>query len=136
MPKSQVKTMLTDSDAFSGFSVDDLEKAKAFYAETLGLEVVDGMEPGTLDLRLHGGGHVFIYPKGPGHTPATYTILNFPVADVEKAVDELTAVGVVFDHYDMPDGTQDAKGILRRDGMAVAWFKDPAGNILSVIQLP
>jgi hypothetical protein len=87
-----------------------------------------------LDLRLHGGGHVFIYPKGQGHTPATYTILNFPVADVEKAVDELTAVGVVFEHYDMPDGEQDAKGIFRNSGLAVAWFKDPAGNILSVLQ--
>ena len=126
--------MLRDSSAFSGFSVDNLQKAKAFYAETLGLEVVDGFETGTLDLRLHGGGHVFIYPKGQGHTPATYTILNFPVADVEKAVDELTAVGVVFEHYDMPDGEQDAKGIFRSGGLVVAWFKDPAGNILSVLQ--
>ena len=126
--------MLRDSSAFSGFSVDDIQKAKAFYAETLGLEVSDGREAGTLDLRLHGGGHVFIYPKGQGHTPATYTILNFPVADVEKAVDELTAVGVVFEHYEMPHGAQDAKGILRRDGLVVAWFKDPAGNILSVLQ--
>ena len=126
--------MLRDSSAFSGFSVDDLQKARAFYAETLGLEVSDGLEPGTLDLRLHGGGHVFIYAKGPGHTPATYTILNFPVADVEKTVDELTAVGIHFEHYDLPDGPQDAKGILRRDDLAVAWFKDPAGNILSVLQ--
>ena len=126
--------MLRDSSAFSGFSVDDLQKARAFYAETLGLEVVDGPEAGTLFLRLHGGRDVFIYPKGQGHTPATYTILNFPVADVEKAVDELAAVGVVFEHYDMPEGEQDAKGIFRRSGLAVAWFKDPAGNILSVLQ--
>ena len=126
--------MLRDSSAFSGFSVDDVAKAKAFYAETLGLEVSDGPEAGTLDLRLHGDGHVFIYPKGQGHTPATYTILNFPVSDVEKAVDELTAVGVIFEHYDMPDGEQDAKGIFRNSGLAVAWFKDPAGNILSVLQ--
>jgi catechol 2,3-dioxygenase-like lactoylglutathione lyase family enzyme len=126
--------MLRDSSAFSGFSVDDIQKAKAFYAETLGLEVSDGREAGTLDLRLHGGGHVFIYPKGKGHTPATFTVLNFPVADVEKAVDELTAVGVVFEHYDMPDGEQDAKGIFRSRGLVVAWFKDPAGNILSVLQ--
>src|SRR5450759_3393650 len=96
--------------------------------------VTVGPEAGTLNLRLHGGGHVFIYPKGKGHTPATFTILNFPVADVEKAVDGLTAVGVVFEHYDMPDGGQDAKGILRRDGLVVAWFKDPAGNILAVLQ--
>src|SRR5450759_246269 len=134
VPKSWGETMLRDSRSFSGFSVDDLQKSRAFYAETLGLEVVDGPEAGTLDLRLHGGGHVFIYPKGQGHTPATYTIRNCPVADVEKTVDELTAVGVVFEHYDMPDGTQDAKGILRRDGLVVAWFKDPAGNVLSVLQ--
>jgi catechol 2,3-dioxygenase-like lactoylglutathione lyase family enzyme len=126
--------MLRDSSAFSGFSVDDVAKAKAFYAETLGLEVVDGLEAGTLDLRLHGGGHIFIYPKGAGHTPATYTILNFPVSDVEKAVDELAAAGVVFEHYDMPGGEQDAKGIFRNSGLAVTWFKDPAGNILSVLQ--
>ena len=80
-----------------------------------------------------GANGTFVYPK-PDHTPATYTILNFPVADVEKAVDELTAVGVVFEHYDMPDGEQDAKGIFRNSGLAVAWFKDPAGNILSVLQ--
>ena len=126
--------MLRDSSAFSGFSVDDLEKARAFYAETLGLEVVDGPEAGSLFLRLHGGRDVFIYAKGQGHTPATYTILNFPVADVEKAVDQLAAAGVVFEHYDMPDGEQDAKGIFRNSGLAVAWFKDPAGNILSVLQ--
>ena len=126
--------MLRDSSAFSGFSVDDLQKAKAFYAETLGLEVVDGPEAGSLFLRLQGGRDVFIYAKGQGHTPATYTILNFPVPDVEKAVDELTAVGVVFEHYDMPDGGQDAKGIFRSRGLVVAWFKDPAGNILAVLQ--
>ena len=126
--------MLQDSSAFSGFSVDDLQKAKTFYAETLGLEVAEGLETGTLDLRLHGGGHVFIYPKGERHTPATFTILNFPVADVEKAVDELTAAGIHFEQYDMPDGAQDAKGILRRDGLVVAWFKDPARNVLSVLQ--
>jgi catechol 2,3-dioxygenase-like lactoylglutathione lyase family enzyme len=126
--------MLRDSSAFSGFSVDDLEKARAFYSETLGLEVSDGPEAGSLFLRLHGGRDVFIYAKGQAHTPATYTILNFPVADVEKAVDELAAAGVVFEYYDMPDGEQDAKGIFRNSGLAVAWFKDPAGNILSVLQ--
>ena len=126
------ETMLQDSSAFSGFSVDDIRKAKAFYADTLGLDVVDGVQAGTLDLRLRGGGHV--YPKGEGHTPATFTILNFPVPDVEKAVDELTAAGVVFEQYDMPEGAQDAKGILRSDEGVIAWFKDPAGNIMSILQ--
>ena len=123
--------MLRDSSAFSGFSVDDLQKARAFYAETLGLEVLDGPEAGTLLLRLHGGRDVFIYPKGDGHTPATYTILNFPVADVEKAVDELAAVGVVFEHYDMP-GMKD--GIVTAGGAKSAWFKDSEGNILAIVQ--
>ena len=77
---------------------------------------------------------MFIYPKGEGHTPATFTILNFPVPDVEKAVDELTAAGVVFEQYDMPGGAQDAKGILRSDEGVIAWFKDPAGNIMSILQ--
>ena len=130
------ETMLQDSSAFSGFSVDDIQKAKAFYADTLGLDVVDGLVAGTLDLRLRGGGHVFIYPKGEGHTPATFTILNFPVPDVEKAVDELTAAGVVFEQYDMPEGAQDAKGILRSEEGVIAWFKDPTGNIMSILQEP
>ena len=123
--------MFKDSKAFSGFSVDDLAKAKAFYGKTLGLHIADG-PMGNLELKLPGGGHIFIYPK-PNHEPATFTILNFPVPDVEKAVDKLAAAGVKLEHYGM-DG-QDAKGIMRDpQGPAIAWFKDPAGNILSVIE--
>ena len=125
--------MFKDSKAFSGFSVDDGEKAKEFYGNTLGLDVSEDM--GILHLHLAGGGEVIAYPKGPAHTPATFTILNFPVADVEKAVDELTSRGVRFEHYDTPDFKTDEKGIARgNDGPTIAWFTDPAGNILSVIE--
>lgn len=125
--------MLKDSDAFSGFSVDDIPKAKAFYGQTLGLHAEDG-PMGNLDLHLKGGGRVFIYPKD-NHVPATYTVLNFLVPDIEKAVDELTAVGVRFERYDMPEGSQDTKGIMRGNGgPAIAWFTDPAGNIISVLE--
>ncbi len=123
--------MLEHSRAFSGFSVDDLAKARAFYAETLGLDVEDG-PMGNLDLQLAGGTRVFVYPK-PDHVPATFTILNFVVDDVERTVDALTAAGVAFEHYDLPVGTMDAKGIVRGDGPTIAWFKDPAGNVLSVL---
>lgn len=124
--------MLKESKAFSGFSVNDLAKAKDFYGKTLGVDVADG-PMGTLELRLAGGATVFVYPKD-NHEPATYTILNFPVADVEKAVDGLTAKGVRFEHYG-PDFGQDGKGISRDpNGPAIAWFKDPAGNILSVLE--
>jgi len=127
--------MLKDSKAFSGFSVNDLAKAKDFYGKTLGVNVADG-PMGTLELRLAGGATVFVYPKE-NHEPATYTVLNFPVADVEKAVDQLTAKGVKFEHYNMPEVKQDKKGIARDgQGPAIAWFKDPAGNIISVLSLP
>jgi predicted enzyme related to lactoylglutathione lyase len=122
--------MFKDSKAFSGFSVDDLAKAKTFYGKTLGLNITDG-PMGNLELNLPGGGHIFIYPK-PNHEAATFTILNFPVADVEKAVDKLTAAGVKCEQYGMPG--QNAKGIVRDpQGPTIAWFKDPAGNILSVL---
>jgi catechol 2,3-dioxygenase-like lactoylglutathione lyase family enzyme len=125
--------MLTASHAFSGFSVDDLGKAKTFYKETLGLDTSE--EHMGLQLKVGGGNPIFVYEK-PGHTPADFTILNFPVDDIDKAVDELTACGVVFDHYD--GFGQDDKGIARpknpEDGPQIAWFKDPAGNILSVLQ--
>jgi catechol 2,3-dioxygenase-like lactoylglutathione lyase family enzyme len=124
--------MLKDSKAFSGFAVKDLEAAKAFYGGTLGQDVRDG-PMGNLELRLAGGATVFIYPKE-DHEPATYTILNFPVDDVDAAVDELTSAGVKMEQYDRPDMPQDAKGIARDpDGPAIAWFKDPSGNILSVL---
>lgn len=127
--------MLKDSQAFSGFSVDDIEVAKKFYGETLGLPVEeqDGMG---LELSLGSGAKVFIYPK-PNHQPATFTILNFPVEDIDKAVDELAAKGVEFEHYDEGMMKTDAKGIARPEspdqGPTIAWFKDPAGNILSVL---
>lgn len=121
--------MLGNSKAFSGFSADDLPAAKKFYGETLGLTVTE--ENGLLGLRLGGGGQVLIYPK-PNHTPATFTVLNFPVDDIDKTVDELTARGVRFERYD--DFGQDEKGIARGEGPYIAWFTDPAGNILSVLQ--
>ena len=126
--------MFKDSKAFSGFSVNDLAKAKDFYGNTLGVDVADG-PMGTLELKLATGAHVFVYPKD-NHEAATYTVLNFPVANVEKAVDELSAKGVKFEHYG-PDFGQDAKGIARDgQGPAIAWFKDPAGNVVSVLELP
>ncbi len=123
--------MLGDSKAFSGFSANDIEKAKEFYGRTLGLKVSESN--GLLTLHLAGGNDVLIYPK-PNHTPATFTVLNFPVDDVDQAVDELTKRGVRFEIYDLPDVKTDKKGIMRGNGPTIAWFKDPAGNILSVIE--
>ena len=122
--------MLGSSKAFSGFAVDDLERARAFYEETLGLDVsLDGDQ---LILNLAGDRPTFVYLK-PDFTPATYTILNFPVEDVEQAVDDLTSRGVRFERYDGFE--QDEKGISRAEGgPAIAWFTDPAGNILSVLE--
>jgi catechol 2,3-dioxygenase-like lactoylglutathione lyase family enzyme len=121
--------MFKDSPAFSGFSVDDVATAKAFYGDTLGVEVTE--ENGMLRLHLGSGATVLVYPK-PNHEPATYTVLNFPTADVESAVDALTARGVGFERYEgMPD--IDEKGIYRGQGPTIAWFRDPAGNTLSVI---
>jgi predicted enzyme related to lactoylglutathione lyase len=125
--------MLKDSNAFSGFSVDDLQKAKEFYGGVLGLNVTDG-EMGALNLNLAGGATIYVYPK-PNHVPATFTILNFLVPDIEKSVDELTARGVAFQHYDMPEIKTDTKGIAHGPpGPNIAWFTDPAGNIMSVIE--
>ena len=124
--------MLADSPAFSGFSVDDLEVARRFYTDVLGLGTSDPGMGGVMRLRLGGGAEVVVYAKGPGHTPATFTVLNFPVPDVEKAVDELTARGVEFLHYENPP--TDEKGVMRAGGPLIAWFTDPAGNIFSVIQ--
>ena len=123
--------MFGASKAFSGFAVGDLEQARAFYGDTLGLETSE--DNGLLTLHLAGARDVLVYPK-PDHTPATYTILNFPVDDVEAAVDALTARGVTFERYD--GMAQDEKGISRDQGPDIAWFRDPAGNILSVLKLP
>ena len=124
--------MLKDSKAFSGFAVKDLAAAKAFYGEKLGLDVSE--EPmGLLALHLGSGATVTIYPKD-DHVPATYTILNFPVADVDQAVDKLIAAGIEMEHYDRPGIKTDQKGIARGGGgPTIAWFTDPSGNILSVL---
>jgi predicted enzyme related to lactoylglutathione lyase len=125
--------MLTESKAFSGFSVDDIDQAKKFYEETLGVRVseIEGTPLRVLMLDLSGGGRVLVYPK-PDHEPATFTVLNFPVGDIEAAVDELASRGVTFERYDW--AKQDEKGINRADGPLIAWFKDPAGNVLSVLE--
>ena len=122
--------MLGESKAFSGFAVDDIEAAKAFYADTLGLKVTE--ENGMLTLHLAGERPTLVYPKE-DHEPATYTILNFPVDDVDAAVDGLMERGVAFEMYE--GAPQDEKGIVREYGPPIAWFRDPAGNVLSVIKL-
>ena len=126
--------MFKHTPAFSGFSVDDVAKAKDFYGNTLGLDVEETPGMG-LTLKVAGGGNIFVYPKD-NHEPATFTILNFPVADIDKAVDQLTQAGIQFERYDMgEDMTADDKGIYRgSQGPAIAWFKDPAGNVLSVLE--
>jgi len=123
--------MFKNTKAFSGFSVDDLQKAQKFYGQTLGLEVTK--EHDLLFLHIAGGSQIVIYPK-PNHTPATYTILNFPVDDIEQAVDELTRRGVQFERYAQKELKTDEKGIHRGEGPLIAWFSDPAGNILSVLE--
>ena len=128
---SAVKTgsPLSDSRAFSGFSSKDITKARAFYAQTLGLEVSE--DNGLLTLHLAGGGRVIIYPKE-NHEPATFTVLNFPVENIEQVVDRLATAGIQFERY--PGLAHDERGITRGGGPPIAWFKDPAGNILSVLQ--
>jgi catechol 2,3-dioxygenase-like lactoylglutathione lyase family enzyme len=121
--------MFTNTKAFSGFAVDDIERARAFYSDTLGIRTSE--EHGLLTLHLAGDRATLVYPK-PGHTPADYTILNFPVDDIDKAVDELVERGVTFERYDGME--QDEKGVMRAGGPYIAWFKDPAGNVLSVLQ--
>ena len=123
--------MLSESVAFSGFSVDDLERAREFYRETLGLVVLE--ENGLLWLELTGGHRVLVYPKK-DHVPAGYTVLNFPVDDVEAAVAELTGRGVRFERYEGTPVATDDKGVFRGGGPLIAWFTDPAGNVLSVIE--
>jgi predicted enzyme related to lactoylglutathione lyase len=121
--------MFRDSRAYSGFSSNDLAKSKKFYAETLGLKVTETM--GNLMVHLAGGGRVLIYPK-PNHTPASFTVLNFPVKDIDDAVERLGKAGVEFERY--PGFDQDDRGVMRGSGPPIAWFKDPAGNILSVLK--
>lgn len=120
--------MLRDSEAFSGFGVDDIPAARRFYADVLGIDVSE--EHGILTLHLGGGTDVLVYPRE-GHVPAAFTILNFPVADIERAVDDLVARGVTFARYDGFE--QDERGINRGGGPLIAWFTDPAGNTLSLI---
>ncbi len=121
--------MLKDSPAFSGFSTNDIPAAKAFYADVLGLDVTE--ENGMLNLNFSGGARGIVYPKA-NHEPATFTVLNFPVADVSATVERLAAAGVAFERY--PGLQQDERGIARDpDGPTIAWFKDPAGNILSIL---
>ena len=123
--------MFADTKAFSGFAVDDLQKAREFYGETLGISTSE--EHGLLTLHIAGDRATLVYPRE-DHTPANYTILNFPVDDIDEAVDGLAARGVSFERYDGFD--QDEKGVARDAGPQIAWFKDPAGNVLSVLQLP
>ncbi len=125
--------MLTYDTIFAGFAVRDTEAAKAFYRDKVGLDVRDGREPGLLEIHGTGGSPVLVYPK-PDHQPAVFTVLNIVVPDVDTAVDQLTAAGVSFEHYDQAEIQTDAKGIARGDGPSIAWFKDPDGNILSVLQ--
>lgn len=125
--------MLSYHEAISSFSVDDTAKAKAFYQEVLGLTVEELEMPGLLKLDLKGGQQILIYPK-PDHLPASFTILNLMVDDVEAAVDELTQNGVIFERYDQPELHTNDKGIMRAHGTTIAWFKDPAGNILALLQ--
>ncbi|MET9838195.1 VOC family protein [Streptomyces virginiae] len=123
--------MLGESKAFSGFSVDSIDAAKDFYGSTLGLRVSE--DNGMLSLHLGGGANVLVYPKE-NHTPATFTVLNFPVPDIDRAVDDLSARGVAFERYDQFG--QNEKGISRDEGgPPIAWFKDPAGNVLSVLEV-
>lgn len=124
--------MFGEVEAFSGFSVDDIDAARAFYRDTLGLEVTE--ENGMLGLHLHGGGTVLVYPKGDQHEPAAFTVLNFPVDDIGAAVDGLAAVGVQMIRY--PGMEPDDRGIHRGVGPDIGWFADPAGNVLAVLGVP
>lgn len=124
--------MFENTKAFSGFAVDDLARAKRFYGETLGLKVSE--ENGMLTLHIAGDRDILVYPK-PNHTPATFTVLNFPVDDIEVAVEGLTGRGVQFERYEGTEMETDAKGIFRGGGPNIAWFTDPAGNVLSVLEV-
>jgi catechol 2,3-dioxygenase-like lactoylglutathione lyase family enzyme len=124
--------MIDTSKAFSSFSVNDIQKAREFYGKTLGLKLASGPE-GTVVIEFSAGNKALLYPK-PNHQPATFTVLNFPVESVEKAVEELSRLGVRFEIYNEPNLKTDARGISSGHGPTIAWFKDPAGNILSVLE--
>ena len=123
--------MFEHSKPFSGFSTNDIPKTKEFYGNTLGLNVSENN--GLLMINLSEDTRVVVYPK-PNHEPATFTVLNIPVKDVDAVVDELTKSGVQFEHYNMPEFKTDAKGIYRGRGPLIAWLKDPAGNVISIIE--
>ena len=129
--RKKASNLFKEAESFSSFSVNDLHKARGFYGQTLGLDISETPE----GLELHTGNNtVFLYPK-PNHTPASFTVLNFAVDNIEEAVDELAGLGVSLEHYDLPDIKTDERGIARGPhGPTIAWFKDPAGNILSVLQ--
>jgi predicted enzyme related to lactoylglutathione lyase len=129
------KSILKKAPVFASFAVKDIEPARQFYGQTLGLEVRDVQEMGILEIRSPDQGRVLVYPK-PDHQPANFTVLNMRVDDIDEAVDALTAVGVKFERYDTSDIKTDAKGVVRGDkqGPSIAWFRDPSGNIVSVLQ--
>ncbi len=129
--KEGSEPLFKDTKAFSGFAVNDLQKAKEFYAQTLGLEVSEAN--GLLTLHIAGGTRILMYPKE-DHIPASFTILNFPVANIEHAVDEMISRGVRFESYNEGGLVTDERGIFRGGGPKIAWFKDPAGNLLSVLE--
>ena len=126
-----LQVMFTHTEAFSGFAVPDVDAARRFYGETLGVET--SVESGILVLHIAGGRKIIVYPK-PDHEPASYTILNFPVDDVGATVDALTERGVEFERYEGTEIETDEKGVFRGGGPLIAWFKDPAGNVLSVLE--
>ena len=128
--RKKVSNIFKAAKSFCSFSVNDLQKAKEFYGQTLGLDVTE--TPEGLDLST-GNNSVFLYPKE-NHTPASFTVLNFPVDDIDEAIEELTSMGVKLEHYNLPDIKTDTRGIFRGPGHQIAWFKDPAGNVLSIIE--
>jgi catechol 2,3-dioxygenase-like lactoylglutathione lyase family enzyme len=129
-----LKVMFKDTKAFSGFSVDDLERAKDFYGGLLGLDLTESTEmPGVLTLHIADGSNILVYAKQ-NHSPATFTILNFPVADISSTVQQLNALGIQMEHYDFDGFKTDPDGVFRAGGPVIGWFKDPAGNILSVLE--
>jgi len=128
--RKKVSNVFKTAKSFSSYSVNDLNKAKEFYGQTLGLNVLE--TPEGLELRT-GDSTVFLYPK-PNHTPASFTVLNFKVNDIEEAIEELASMGINLEHYNLPDMKTDTRGIFRASDHQICWFKDPAGNILSIIE--